>query len=302
MKPHQDNACKRHLALASVVVFALIMQASVRASPTITVTWDCAGEPVDPDHYHVDYTNPSYPDVELKSECLSWKIKSVDNGNPGDIGEIPATDAYNYGLEITDGSSGPGARDVQKIDLNPSDAAKYSLINGGQISGDLTGDLFVQESSDESGGSVSFTVDGNVEDDITAATIASLSIGGNLSGNVSVDDVSGTMSVTGDFLTVSHGFTADDISGSLSIGGNAYGVLDLAEFTGSLSVAGDVDFEWLIIGGSGSGDITGGAVSGSVTLAAGDGNAYSGTATFSSVASGAVVQTWLASVSGTIHV
>ncbi|UCC32280.1 MAG: hypothetical protein JSU86_08350, partial [Phycisphaerales bacterium] len=32
------------------------------------------------------------------------------------------------------------------------------------------------------------------------------------------------------------------------------------------------------------------------------GNAYSGTATFSSVASGAVVQTWLASVSGTIHV
>ena len=90
---------------ATVLAFAI--PAGALANPTITVWWECPGTPTDPEHYHVDYTNPSYPDVELKSGCLSWKIKSVDDENPGDIGEIKAVLAYNYGLEITDGSAGP---------------------------------------------------------------------------------------------------------------------------------------------------------------------------------------------------
>ncbi|UCC32184.1 MAG: hypothetical protein JSU86_07855, partial [Phycisphaerales bacterium] len=282
------------------------------ADPEIHAAWQEPGEPPELDRdYKVMTTSPAsvdFPDVELITGSLTWQIWSTDTDNPdniGDIGVISSPHAQNFGVEIEKPGEIAGAREVKGINLDPQGEgsdANYSNLTGGSISGNLSGDLFVQESSGESGGSVSFTVDGNVQGDIGAATISALSIGGHLSGDVEVEDVTGTMSVTGDFLSASHLFAADDISGSLSIGGNAYGDLDLDEFTGSLSVAGDVDFEWLTIWSSGSGDITGGAVSGSVTLAAGNGNAYSGTATFSSVASGAVVQTWLASVSGTIHV
>jgi len=241
MKITYNTTCLLVMGISAATAFAV--------PPTVYVTWKEVPGPVEGTHYMIHDADPDYPDVELIHESLTWCIWSEDSDNPdwiGDIGVISSPHPENFGVTIENDQGGSGAREVKGIILDPTDAAKYSVINGGQISGDLTGDLFVEESSGESGGSVSLTVDGNVEGDITAGTISSLSIGGNLAGDVNVDDVTGTMSVTGDFQTLGqHYFAADDISGSLSIGGNAYGVMDLAEFTGSLSVTGNVHFEWL---------------------------------------------------------
>ena len=173
-------------------VFAVVALGAptVFGNPTITVTWECDGTPVDPDDYHIDSSTPAYPDVELEAECDSWKIKSEDGENPGDIGDITATGASNYGLEITDGSSGPGARDVKGIDLDPNDAAKYSKITGGSISGKLSGDMFLQRASGGSGGTLSFTIGGDVDGDMTIPIVSSLTINGDLksSGSIHITD------------------------------------------------------------------------------------------------------------------
>ncbi|UCC31484.1 MAG: hypothetical protein JSU86_04250, partial [Phycisphaerales bacterium] len=299
----------------------------------VCVDWDGADLP-EPDHdFDIDFVADP-PDVDFRTGNHGWVVLSHVSGTidtPGNLGNVridPTLPTEDFSVTIAHGDSA-GAANVASISLVGVEWTGQSNLSGGGIAGSLLGDLVVQEDSAGQGGDVSFTIDGHVQGDITARTISSLSIGGNLSGNVDVDDVTGTMTVTGDFLSGGYSFTADDISGwlsiggnayghvdlaeftgyfgahdisgSLSIGGNAYGYVELAEFTGSLSVTGDVDFVWLIIWGSGSGDITGGAVSGSVVLANGDGNAYSGTATFSSVAADGYVGTW-APLSRTIHV
>lgn len=131
----------------------LVASASALAvPPTINVTWAESPPPTSPTNYEIDTTDPDFPDVILHSESETWKVWSVNAGNPGNIGDITATGAFNYGLTLEDSSGGPGAANIGKISLDPSLATKFSSINGGTVTGNMTGDLFLQEASGGSGG------------------------------------------------------------------------------------------------------------------------------------------------------
>jgi cytoskeletal protein CcmA (bactofilin family) len=280
MKSDRKRIRSLCFSVACIQIVVLGAAVGARANPTITVTWDCAGTPTDPYHYHVDYTNPSFPDVELKAECESWKVKSVDGDNPGDIGEITATGAYNYGLSITDGNNGAGAREVKKIELNPQgdgSDAKYSNLTGGSISGDLTGALTLKETSGGSGGDLSLTIDGDADGNISAHEISFLSIGGDLTGDLEVDE----------------------ITGSLSIGDDSLGTINIGELSGSLTISDEVSAPVYIISG-GSGTITAGTVKALMKLDQSD--SYDGTATFGAVDASGYVVTCGAAIGGTIHI
>ncbi len=301
------------LAIALTLVVAKVCYAdpfcddNSELSPYVCVDKD-GPDPVPPFDFVFDFqTDADNPGVTFFTGNDGWvvwsQVSETDEtpANLGAIGIDPTLPTANFSVTVAHGEQ-PGAANVGSIVLETDEWTGHSSIAGGRISGGLTGDLTVQESSGE-GGTVSFTVDGNVEGDITGGTISALSIGGNLSLSVvKIYDVTGTMSVAGHFLSGGGSFAAHDISGSLSIGGNAYGQMHLGVFTGSLSVAGDVGFDMLTIWGSGSGNITGGAVTGAyVVLSEDEGHTYSGTATFSSVGSNSSVEA-RAPLSGTIHV
>lgn len=206
-----DNRRLRNLSFSvfCIQIVVLGVGTGARANPTITVTWDCAGTPADPADYEVFYTDPANPDIELKSECLYWKIKSVDGGSPGDIGEITATGAVNYGLSISDGSGGPGARHVEKIDLHPAEASKYSNLTGGHISGNLSGNLSLQRAEGEQGegGIASFIIDGDAEGNITIPQVSEFRVYGLVASGVTI--------TIGDLVDVKRLSFSDEFSGTL---------------------------------------------------------------------------------------
>ncbi len=253
----------------------------------VCVEWSEQDPPEEDEDFEVNYGCQGCsdaPTVVLMTGDDEWIIYSevISTQVAANIGAMTTSDEENYVVKIANGANA-GAANVSSMVMTPRGDHYSSIASGSIISGNLTGDLTLQETSGGSGGVLSLTIGGNAEGDITAATISTLWIGGNLSGNVDVDEVTGTMTVTDDFLAAYY-IEADDISGSLSIGGNAYGYMTLQEFTGSVDVTGDVDFVWFLVAGDGSGDITGGAVTSAlVLLAYGEGNAYSGTAEFGSV-------------------
>ena len=135
-------------SLASVCLVLLLVLPGVHAiPPTLHVAW---GEPDPPeagDDYIITDTNPRFPNVELVSESLTWRIWSEDSDNPdgiGDIGVISSPYPENFGVKIEDDLGNPGAREVNGIILDPTDEAKASSLTSGRISGDLTGDVFLQ--------------------------------------------------------------------------------------------------------------------------------------------------------------
>ena len=151
-------------------------------SPTINVTWAESPPPESPGDYAIDATDPDFPNVELKSESETWKVWSVDTDNPadiGDIGDITAVGAFNYGLTLEDNSGGPGARNIGKISLDPSLTTKFSKIVGGTVTGNMTGDLFLQISDSDTGGTLDFTIEGNLLADATIPEVLSFTIEGD---------------------------------------------------------------------------------------------------------------------------
>ncbi len=130
---------------------------------------------------------------------------------------------------------------------------------GGQITGNLDGDLTVQESDVGSGGEADFTIDGNATGNITIPTIpatGSLSVGGDVSGTITVDVIKGGFSMTGNLLgsgaiNVTNGIDNPlfEVTGEVSTGAvitiadmvgpgglqfNAGGALGELEFAGTL--------------------------------------------------------------------
>lgn len=59
----------------------------VGPGPQICVDFVGAGDPVFPDHFDVDFTDPDNPDVVLKLGSLVWQVRSRVGPPPNDIPE-----------------------------------------------------------------------------------------------------------------------------------------------------------------------------------------------------------------------
>ena len=164
---------KRHgiatRALSVAVIVASLGSARVLAAyPEIHVSW-ATGTPVEGYDYDVETTgegSPDFPNVKLYTGNLTWKVWSTDTDNPddiGDIGVISCPAAANFGVKIENGDNdGPGAREVKAINLEPTNVANYSTLTGGEMTGDLTGNLTVVQDGSSNGGEVNLTIGGDV--------------------------------------------------------------------------------------------------------------------------------------------
>jgi len=109
------------LAILSILVVCL-PGAFVHGAPQISVAWGLGGTPSDPENYHVDYSDPGSPTVQLFTGDTYWFVWSRDDvtGAVSDIGTIEAYGEANYTLLLLDPSLDPGARNVQSIILDPT--------------------------------------------------------------------------------------------------------------------------------------------------------------------------------------
>jgi hypothetical protein len=86
--------------------------ATFGVDPVIHVTWDETPGPIEGLNYFVRTASPAspeFPDVELQTGSLTWRIWSVDTDNPnniGDIGVISCPHADNFAVKILDDSDG----------------------------------------------------------------------------------------------------------------------------------------------------------------------------------------------------
>ncbi|RJP33846.1 MAG: hypothetical protein C4547_11735, partial [Phycisphaerales bacterium] len=143
--------------------------------PDICVAWSETPDPEEDTDFRVDYLCEgceTAPEIELITGSATWRVWSVANGGgEGDIGILAAYGADDYSVRIikVDGTTeSPGAANVGLLDLNPSNAANYSSLGSGEITGDLTGNLFLQRSSGDAGGTADgFVIGGDVYGDIT---------------------------------------------------------------------------------------------------------------------------------------
>lgn len=92
--------------------------------PVINVQWDDGGTPVPDTHYII--TTGEFPEIELIAAHTDWRIWSYDPDNPGnigDMGKIWTDSAGDFRIRVLTPSNGPGARDLNDIDLVPSGQA-----------------------------------------------------------------------------------------------------------------------------------------------------------------------------------
>jgi hypothetical protein len=124
----QKNNITR-VALLIVHVLAIgSYNSALGADPVIKVTWDETPAPLVNFDYEIDDTDPDFPNIELKSGSLTWRVWSTDTDNEddiGDIGTISCPHADNFAVTILDDSGGVGARDVKAITLVPSSSSNY---------------------------------------------------------------------------------------------------------------------------------------------------------------------------------
>jgi len=123
-------------------------------------------------------------------EWRVWSQVSSVNDTPADIVEIKGLNAEDYEVKILQPDDDPGAEDVTTINLDPSNAANYSLIEAGELAGNLSGNLTLQQSSGDSGGSLAFTV-GSVgsSSTMTIPVCSNFYVTGSVSGDLVVTEI-----------------------------------------------------------------------------------------------------------------
>ncbi len=209
------------------------------ADPTIHLAWDEPGTPAANIDYFVKVeapASPEFPDVQLETGSLTWRIWSTDPDNPdglGDIGVISSPAAQNFGVSVATpldelGNAHPGARTVRAITLVPTSSGNHSNIPNAWMLGDLLEDVVVQPDASGNGGEAELHIAGNVTADMTLHKVIGLTIGGEASGNITIHELAqsstivrlaGTVSVetaTGDsgmrvFEPMSGSFTVSEI-------------------------------------------------------------------------------------------
>lgn len=162
--------------------------------PTVCMSWDASGDPRHPEDFEVSYDDPAYPNVQLKTGAL-WTVRSVDTENPfdaGDIGTISSPFSDSFDVRLGTGVFDPGARDVQNIILDPQGRgsdAHHSSVAGGYLTGDLTGDLVLQQSDRGERGDCSLVIAGDMEGELWIPVVKVLQIRGRSHAAIHVGDI-----------------------------------------------------------------------------------------------------------------
>ncbi len=197
----------------------------------VCVEWSLVADPDEITDFTVNFADASNPDIELITGNLGWIVSSevVSSGNPANIGDLslaPDDLADDFEVKIANGS-GAGAADVGSIILTATSFTGYSLLEGGSISGDLTGDLTLVSDSGGTGGTSSgFTIDGAAKGNITMEDGAGFTIGGAYA--------PGTISEKIDVAGIT--------SGTMKIGSVAAQRIDAGAMSGGiLQIDGDID-------------------------------------------------------------
>ena len=151
-------------------------------------------------------------------EWRAWAWNNSTSKTAQAIYDITGTGAEDYKVTLLQPNGTAGATNVHDIDLDPSSASNYSTLEGGRISGNLTGTVFLQVSTTPAGGGLTLTVDGDVTSaaTITAPTINTLLILGDLAGDVNCDNIpsAGTLTVVTD--TSGDIAVSDTLDGSIA--------------------------------------------------------------------------------------
>lgn len=224
-------------AIALVCSLALANSA-IAADPVINVAWDESPAPL----ANVDFVistsspaSPAFPNVDLVTGSLTWKIWSTDTDNTdnlGDIGEIRCPYAQNFAVKIRNDSHPflTGARNVKAIRLVPSSTNNYANITEAYFGG-LSDELIVAPNSSGTGGEVWLSMVGSstITADMTIHKAYKF-LGGVFSGTVTIGELVGefdTTTISGDIsITKATAETEQhaagmrilgDISGSLTI-------------------------------------------------------------------------------------
>jgi len=187
---------------AKLIVLLMVVASAptLAVPPTIHVTWDETPAPESPDDYEITTTDADFPDVELRTGSLTWRIWSTDTDNAGgvgDIGVISSPHPQNFAVAILDPSDGAGARDVTAIRLAPSSAGNYSNVTGhpvvgSVISGTLMDELVVQADGSGTGGEVALSIgSGPVTANMTIHKLNYFGTSGVVSGTIDVDVLAG---------------------------------------------------------------------------------------------------------------
>jgi hypothetical protein len=184
----------------------------------------------------VDFTDQANPDLRLLEGSLTWEVWSKNGSNPGNLGVLTTEDSENYTVKIANGTN-PGAADFKGGLLDPAGDNYSSIVAGSVIAGNLTGDLEVVATSGGSGGAVELTIDGDAIGNITVPKVTSLTIGGDLFGDISISaELEMDLIVSGNVessATIEIGIVTGNVSFNTVVVGDGV-------FAGDLIVHGDL--------------------------------------------------------------
>ncbi len=140
--------------------------------PEICVRFDNREDPpVEFTHFEFVMGNRDKPGVLLIKGTefgqLEWRIWCWDdNEDPADISSITAFEQDDFAIRILNPAGAAGADDIEEIILDPLGTSNFSKILDGTMTGNfgkpLGGELFVERSTAAVGGTVDFTIEGNV--------------------------------------------------------------------------------------------------------------------------------------------
>ncbi len=171
----------------------------------ICVDWTLQDDPEPLFDFVVDFTDPANPNIELRTGDTTWTVFSEGEAGTGNIGSLtidPTVSTADFDV-IIQSSTNPGAVNVGGIILSAPSWSGHSSLVGGRILGDLTNSLVVVEDSSNEGGAVAFEIDGDLSGDATIPKVLSMTVGGDVSADVAIAEVSpaGVLTIEGDITS-----------------------------------------------------------------------------------------------------
>ena len=281
-------------------------------SPLVCVYWEGPVAPEAGSDFAFDFVtdpdNRDNPDVTFFTGNDGWRVWSqvswTENipANLGDIKIDPTLPTDNFSVTIAHGAS-DGAEDVASIALVDEGWTGESNLPGGSIAGDLLGDLVLQKSGGQ-GGVASFTIGGDLHEDVTIPRVDTLHVKGAVlpSAMITIDGMVGDKSL-------SFNVDAGDFAGDLHFPNGIQSWDAVVSIRGLLTDTASVDFHGQKLlgslsfhGGSAEDSVidVGGLMTGGTIWLFED--AYMGSVTVSSVELGGGITIAGADLSGSINV
>jgi hypothetical protein len=230
--------------LNRVIVITAMLATSYESGPTCFAAAVCDDDggnspyvcvdrsgatPVEDFDFRFDFvTDPANPKVTLLTGNTGWvvwsQVSSSDTtaANLGAIEIDPSSASENFSVTVANGAL-PGAKDVGSMDLTAVGWTGFSSLSGGEITGNLTGDLILKKDAAGSGGELTLAVGLDVSGEISVPAIATMTINGDVVGDITTGVLSGIFDVSG------------DVSGDIRI---TEGLIGKA---GTFHITGDVD-------------------------------------------------------------